>query len=71
MAAILEAANDARSLVSPAVVSIANQLARMSLFPDDAAAVLDGLREGLLRNQFTDLAEEVARVADQAAQEAE
>lgn len=68
MAAILEAANDARSLVSDEVVAIANSLSRMSLFPDDVAAVLDGLREGLLKHGHIklhqEIAEELATLAD-------
>ena len=69
MAAILEAANDARSLVSNDVVEIANKLARTILWPDEVAAVLDGLREGLLKNDphiklHREIAEELATLAD-------
>lgn len=68
MSAILEAANDARSTVRYEVVEMANRLARLDVDPEEVAAVLDALREGVLKNKHLkshrDIAEELAWVAE-------
>ena len=55
--------------LSHEVVSISNQLARMCLWPDEVQAVLDGLRDGLLKHNghlplHQDIAEELGTLSD-------
>lgn len=67
--ALVEAANEPSPEASPAVCEIANKLAAMTLFPEDAIALLDAVRAGVLRNNghinlHQEIAEELATLAD-------